>query len=174
MTVPGHGRGAMRASDEDRRRVEVILNDAYAEGRLTQAEWDERTTALTSAKTYADLDELVVDLPAGQPYPQVAVPPPPVPALAPTSGIAVAALICAVGQLVAGPPAGIAAVVLGHMARRRIRMTREQGDGLAVAGLVLGYLGIIGFILVVIVASVAIASLHPQPGFPPSGFPPSF
>lgn len=35
------------------------------------------------------------------------------------------------------PPAGI---VLGHVARRQIRQSGEQGSGLATAGLVLGYL----------------------------------
>jgi hypothetical protein len=33
-------------------------------------------------------------------------------------------------------PAGI---VLGHLAKRQIRQTGEEGDGLATAGLVLGY-----------------------------------
>jgi len=33
-------------------------------------------------------------------------------------------------------------VILGHLARAQIRRTGEAGDGMAVAGLVLGYLGI--------------------------------
>jgi hypothetical protein len=32
-------------------------------------------------------------------------------------------------------------IVFGHMARRQIRQTHEQGDGLALAGLILGYIG---------------------------------
>jgi hypothetical protein len=31
------------------------------------------------------------------------------------------------------------AIVCGHIARRQIRTTGEQGDGLALAGLILGY-----------------------------------
>ncbi|MET0419260.1 MAG: DUF4190 domain-containing protein [Actinoplanes sp.] len=42
----------------------------------------------------------------------------------------------------------IAGVVLGHLARRQILQTREQGDGLAIAGLWVGYL-LIGFGVVV-------------------------
>lgn len=70
----------IRASDHDRWRVQVHLNEAFAEGRLTQQEWDERVTALTSARTYGDLGTLTADLPRpnalampqppGLPYPQ--------------------------------------------------------------------------------------------------------
>ncbi len=63
--------GAIRASDNDRWRVQSRLNDAFAEGRLDRDEWDLRATALSGAVTYADLDRLTADLP--RPY----VPPPP-------------------------------------------------------------------------------------------------
>ncbi len=36
MTQGGYP-SAMRASDDDRARVQTILNDAYAEGRVSQA-----------------------------------------------------------------------------------------------------------------------------------------
>ncbi|RIX30370.1 DUF4190 domain-containing protein [Amnibacterium setariae] len=42
------------------------------------------------------------------------------------------------------PPGGI---VCGHIARRQIRSTGEQGDGLALAGLILGYVFTAGFVL---------------------------
>ena len=71
---------SIRASDHDRWRVQTHLNEAFAEGRLTQQEWDERVTALASARTYGDLDMLTADLPRpnilavpqppGLPYPQ--------------------------------------------------------------------------------------------------------
>lgn len=38
---------------------------------------------------------------------------------------------------------GVVPVILGHLARAQIRRTGETGDGMAVAGLVLGYLGIV-------------------------------
>ena len=50
---------------------------------------------------------------------------------------------------------------LGHIARREIRRTGEAGDGMATAGLVLGYIGsVIGVLLIigVIVAVLFLAS----------------
>jgi hypothetical protein len=56
--------GAIRASDSDRESVVEILRQAYAEGRLDLAEFDERTTAGYAARTWAQLRELTRDLPA--------------------------------------------------------------------------------------------------------------
>ena len=171
--------GAMRASDDDRWRVQSVLNDAYAEGRLTQQEWEQRTSQLGGAATYAELDRLTADLPAAYPGPQYggaqlsrAQAGPVLAARQPiTNKMAVASLACGVGQLVAGFPAGIAAIILGHLAQRRIRETGEQGNGLARAGLIIGYVGTIGLLLIalLIVAGLAVTSTRhagrlPQPG----------
>jgi len=43
----------------------------------------------------------------------------------------------------------IVAVVTGHMARRDIRRTGEGGSGLAVAGLILGYVHLALFVLAI-------------------------
>jgi hypothetical protein len=48
----------------------------------------------------------------------------------------------------------IPAVVMGHMARGQIRRTGEQGKGLALTGLILGWLVMLSIVLVVAVASV--------------------
>lgn len=53
----------MRASDADRQAVIGLLLTAGAEGRLTQAERDERVHLAEQAKTYADLLPLTHDLP---------------------------------------------------------------------------------------------------------------
>lgn len=53
----------MRASDADRDRYAEILQDAYAEGRLTRDEYDDRLDACMKAKTFGDLEPLVSDLP---------------------------------------------------------------------------------------------------------------
>lgn len=83
------------------------------------------------------------------------------PVLAPhTNGMAIAALACGIGGFFMFP-ASFAAVVLGHIARREIRRTGEAGDGLATAGLILGYIGsVIGALLIVgvIVAFLFLAS----------------
>jgi hypothetical protein len=55
-----------------------------------------------------------------------------------TNGLAIASLVCSLGGLVTciSAPVGI---VLGHVARRQIRETGEDGAGIATAGLVIGY-----------------------------------
>ena len=53
----------LRASDADRERVAGLLRDAYAEGRLSHVEHDERLTKTYEATTYADLVPLLADLP---------------------------------------------------------------------------------------------------------------
>lgn len=55
---------AMRAGDRDRAVVHDVLAEAYAEGRLDRDELDERTTAVDTAKTYADLLPPIRDLTA--------------------------------------------------------------------------------------------------------------
>jgi hypothetical protein len=160
MKMAAGDHAAMRASDNDRSRAQAHLNEAFAEGRLSQQEWDERATALVSAVTYGELVNLTADLPGPGPGWQLDRPSqlPLQPFVQQrTSGLAIGALACGIGQAFVGPPAAIAAIVLGHNARRRIRQTGEQGDGLAVAGLVLGYLGIAGIAL--FIALIALAAI---------------
>lgn len=54
--------GDIRASDTDRDQVMTVLATAYAEGRLTKPEHDERTEAAASAQTFDDLIPLTRDL----------------------------------------------------------------------------------------------------------------
>ena len=54
---------AIRASDGDREAVVTILRDAYAAGRLTLPEFDERATAAFAGRTWGALRELTADLP---------------------------------------------------------------------------------------------------------------
>jgi hypothetical protein len=55
----------LRAADADRQAVADRLRRAHDEGRLDFADYDLRLGRAYAAVTYADLDELVVDLPAG-------------------------------------------------------------------------------------------------------------
>lgn len=57
----------------------------------------------------------------------------------PTNRLAIAAIVCGVVQFLL-PPAFVASIILGHMARRQIRLTGERGKGIATAGMILGYL----------------------------------
>jgi hypothetical protein len=56
----------LRAADRDRDEVAEILREQYAQGRLTMEEYDERSTAASSAKTMGELRALTVDLPAAE------------------------------------------------------------------------------------------------------------
>ena len=54
--------GNLRASDADREQVATVLSSAYAEGRLTLEEHDERVDQLMAAKTFDDLIPITRDL----------------------------------------------------------------------------------------------------------------
>ena len=70
----------MRAGDGDRKQVADQLKTALDEGRLDLSEYDERIQRTYAAKTYADLDGLLDDLPGTVPVQhsqvQPAAPPP--------------------------------------------------------------------------------------------------
>jgi hypothetical protein len=156
-------RGNMRAADADRDRVAALLNTAYVDGRLSKDEYDARLENTLSARTYAELDQLVADLPvayAGGVRPAAtttAVVTPP----AATNGLAIASLACGLGQFVFGPLPTIPAIVLGHMARSQIKRTGEHGDGIALAGLVLGWGAVIlGILAIVAVIAIAGIGMH--------------
>ena len=53
----------LRVSDAERQQVVDRLSEHFAQGRLDQAEFDERSTQAMSAKTRADLSGLFDDLP---------------------------------------------------------------------------------------------------------------
>ncbi|HET9079451.1 MAG TPA: DUF1707 and DUF4190 domain-containing protein [Trebonia sp.] len=151
------GPGRMRAADADRDRVAGILGTAYTEGRLSKDEYDARLEAALSARTYADLDELVTDLP-GTDLPVQADPAGPAALMARTNGYAMASFAFGLAQAVIGPLATIPAIVFGHMARRRISRTGEQGDDLAVTGLVLGWGVLILCVIILIAAGLVVSA----------------
>lgn len=66
-------RDNLRAADVDRQFVADRLKDALDEGRLSLTEYDERLRDAYAARTYGDLDRLLVDLPAHQHAPLVPV-----------------------------------------------------------------------------------------------------
>jgi len=78
----------IRASDKERDSVVDVLRDAYTDGRITLAEFEERTSAAYASKTWADLRELTSDLPVepvlGADLPQRPAPPQPVAQVVPS------------------------------------------------------------------------------------------
>jgi hypothetical protein len=72
----------------------------------------------------------------------------------PTNVLAIVSLVTSIIGL------GIVGIITGHIARRQIRASGESGDGIALAGLIIGYvvtvievLAIIAFISIFAVAS---------------------
>ena len=66
-----HAGLAVRASDAEREQTGALLQRSFADGRLTQAELEERAGAAYAARTTAQLRHLTTDLPdAGQQPPR--------------------------------------------------------------------------------------------------------
>ena len=60
---PRHADNArLRASDSDRDVVNDVLGTAYADGRLTPAELDERSDQVAQSRTLGDLPPIIDDL----------------------------------------------------------------------------------------------------------------
>ena len=195
----------MRASHADRERTTDVLKAAFAEGRLTAEEYNERVEQVYQAQTYGELSAVVGDLPSGpmpvpyltpapfvppafaaqpypQPYPQpYAAPyshglpyphaagqpyppqygypyplpygppyPYPGPAVRRTNGVAVAALILGVAEVWTLGLTAVPALICGHVARAQIRERRQEGSGMATAGIVLGWLAVAFWVLVIL------------------------
>jgi len=111
-----------RASDADRDRTAGLLNAAFAEGRLTADEHDQRLSAAYAARTWRQLRELTVDLPApaGAAAERRSAPP--------MSGGADRCLLCAL--FIMCPPAGIAWWLLSRhrLAADPDRLLRRDGE----------------------------------------------
>ncbi len=86
-----------------------------------------------------------------------AQPAPAVPAPQGTSGLAIASLICGILSFLTAGLAGLPAVITGHMSLSAIKKSSGalKGRGMAIAGLIMGYLGF-ALIFVAILASLAV------------------
>lgn len=148
---PVGGAAFMLASHADRERAVDVLRAGFAEGRLEKDEFDRRVSRVYAARTVGELALVVADLPQGpapHPGPVAAVPQVFLAAPRPAqNGRAVGSAVCGLLCLLTAGLTGIPAVVLGHTARTEIRRTGEDGDGLALTGLVLGWLSLGGWAL---------------------------
>ena len=89
--------------------------------------------------------------PAGTPYATPAY----ATAAPPTNSNAIVALVLGIASLLVCSLAGPVAIVIGQRARREIRQTGEQGDGMALAGVITGVVAT-ALMVVVIVAVIVI------------------
>jgi hypothetical protein len=163
MMNPGVMNSGMRAATPDRERAVDVLKAGFAEGRLTQEEYNHRMGQAYSAKTYGELAALTADLPAG------AMPTAwPVPVYQPpvsTNSLARASLVLGVAEFFTMGLTAIPAIICGHMAKKELRLTGQRGDGLATSGLVLGYMAVIfwGILIALSIVSVVITSTGTGP-----------
>lgn len=141
--------------------------------------WREGLAAWTAAADVPELADLFTppaaeSADAGEPTPASADPPPQSPQQvvvhqmqyeayrpqAPNS-LAVGSMVLGIISLLAlcayglGGLMGVVAVVLGHLARAQIRRGEGSGDGMAVAGLITGYIAVI-LVLVFLLVLVAV------------------
>jgi hypothetical protein len=151
----------MLAANADRERAIDVLRAGFAEGRLTKDEYDDRTARVYAARTYGQLAALTADLPPGPfglpvRYPGAGYPPLQQ-ARSGVNAMAVAALACGIGEFLTMGLTAIPAIILGHAARRQMRRTGEQGDGMALAGLTLGWIGLITAIIAGLILATSVA-----------------
>ena len=79
-------------------------------------------------------------------------PPPPPPEASTTSGLAIASLVLSLVWIYG--LGSIAAIVFGHVALSQIKKSggTQRGRGMAIAGLVLGYIGLVTAIIFIAIA----------------------
>jgi Domain of unknown function (DUF4190)/Domain of unknown function (DUF1707) len=178
----------MRASHADRERTVDVLKAAYAEGRLTPDEYNDRVELVYRALTYGQLSGIVQDLPSGpmpvpyltpapvipaafvpyppayevpspyahgRPYDPYANPFAPPPRYRRTNGLAVAALILGVTEIFTLGLTALPALICGHLSKGQIRERDEDGEGMAVTGIVLGWLGVALWLLLIFLGIMA-------------------
>jgi hypothetical protein len=83
--------------------------------------------------------------------------------------MAIASLVCGVlGWVMFPVVAPILAVIFGHIARGQIRQTGEGGGGMALAGLLLGYINLalclLALLVGIVVILIALAATHASGG----------
>jgi hypothetical protein len=145
----------LRASDADREQAVERLRTAALEGRLDSEELETRIQTAYASTYCSELGRLTADVTP----PATFSPSPPharptfVATTSSTNGFAIASLVCAVAWFMWF--GSVLGVVFGHVALRQIRAggNVQRGRGLAMAGVVLGYLGLAVF-AVAILASV--------------------
>jgi hypothetical protein len=144
----------LRASDVDREQAVERLRTAAMEGRLDSEELEQRIQTAYASKFCSELSRLTADV-----TPATVAAPAPVPvrptfvATTPsTNGFAIASLVCAVAWFMWLGSA--LAVVFGHVALRQIKANggAQRGRGIAIAGLVIGYLGLAVVVIAIIAA----------------------
>lgn len=76
-----------------------------------------------------------------------------------TDGFAIVALVLAMLSLIFGPLTSVPAIIVGHVASRRIRKNPAlQGHGLALTGLIVGYAITLFTVIMVVLFTISVIS----------------
>lgn len=78
--------------------------------------------------------------------------------LPPTNSFAVFALVTGIFGM------SLLAVILGHVSLRQIARTHQRGRGMAIAGTVLGYLGLVIAVTIVVIVMIGYNSMSAEQG----------
>jgi Domain of unknown function (DUF4190) len=94
---------------------------------------------------------------------------PPVPVAPPTNGLAVASMVVSIVGAVGlvcyglGGYLGVVGAILGHVSRRQIRERGGNGDGMALAGIITGWIAAgLAVIATVIIIILIVAAVNDQ------------
>jgi hypothetical protein len=79
-----------------------------------------------------------------------------IPPVVPTSGYATASLVLGLATFVTMGISGVLAVIFGHFAISETKTGARGGHGMAITGLILGYLAIVGWALFLFLLSIGI------------------
>lgn len=139
----------MRPGHADRDKVIDRLQEAFADGRLADEEYDDRLQRALSAKTFGELSALTRDIPGDRlPQPMSGRFPVPV-ARRPDMRPVAAAALGGAGFVGFGPLAWVPALVLGHQALRTLPKNDDR-RALAVIGVALAWAGMALMVLFVL------------------------
>jgi hypothetical protein len=114
--------------------------------------------------------------PVPQQYPAYGYGTPALAPPAPTNGLAIASLIVSLAGLFTCGLTSLVGAILGHVARKQIRERGEAGDGLALGGIISGWiifgLAAIGltiyiiFFVILVTTAATVPTYDPTPYFP--------
>jgi hypothetical protein len=82
-----------------------------------------------------------------------------------TNSLALTSFIVSISGVVMCPLVGIVGAILGQKARKQIRETGEDGDGLALAGVIVGWISFGFLMLIIVIYAVIFAGVFATGGF---------
>jgi hypothetical protein len=92
----------------------------------------------------------------------------------PTNGMAIASLVCSLAGILTCGVTALIGAILGHVARKQIRERGDGGDGLALAGVITGWiifgLNALGWTLYIVFFVILIGAAATSPGFDPTPY----